>query len=141
MQGDVFAPGEGLGVPVVVASASTLANATIGDAVAVTFATTGELLGSAAPQKGGRHVWSPEHELPTLLEHEPVEGPDGQDLGVPVVEYVTTRLWELGAGETFHACAVVGSVVSSRVSVYYLFTETLHVGSSCEDGTVYARQS
>lgn len=60
----------------------------------------GYLVRSTPPQKLGRPPL--EHGL-ALVEHEAIEGPDGEDLGVPVVQHVALRLGELGGGEALHA--------------------------------------
>lgn len=39
----------------------------------------------------------------TLLEKKVIEGPDGQDFGVPVMETSSSGLWEFGSREALHA--------------------------------------
>jgi hypothetical protein len=41
-----------------------------------------------------------------LVEDEPVEGAQGENLGVPVMEGDAIGLWELGSWEAFHASPV-----------------------------------
>lgn len=51
----------------------------------------------------------------TFVNQKAIEGPDGQDLGMPVMDADTIRLWYFRHGKAFHASSTQSNLDSKRV--------------------------